>query len=65
MGQDEIEEYLRERRGNYFSSMQLAKIMGLSQSTVSANLSVLLKRKLINRKVVGNRPNSFVYGINE
>jgi DNA-binding MarR family transcriptional regulator len=65
MGQTEIYQYLKARKDNFYSSKQLAEIMGLSQSTVSANLRGLVYRKLIRRKLAkkGYRRNRFVYGV--
>ncbi len=43
MGQDEIEAFLRDNRGNYFTARELAEIFSLTCSTISTNCRRLQK----------------------
>lgn len=60
MSQDEIEQFLKAHRPNFYSTLQLAKFLSLSRGSITTNAQQLLRWGQIEVRV--RKGNRFFYG---
>ena len=55
MGVENIYEFLKRNGGNFFSTKEIAKELGLTENSVSNSLKVLRKRKEVVSKTLHDK----------
>ena len=63
MSQDEVEQFLKAHRPNFYSAVQMTELIPLSRGTITTNARCLLKWKLIEVRV--EKGNKFFYGYSQ
>ena len=65
MGQQEVYDFLKKNKGNWFTSKQIANKVGVSVGSVTVSLAKLRRMKSVFYKISKKRTNLYLYKFKE